>query len=160
MRTARSFKYIGSSTSVTCTTFPSAAATTKRSPRGPSRNGSRKNAMTHTARTPSVAAARLVTVGRPEPRGIGRQDLVDDQQRPVTRRPEFELGVGDDDPALGGIGAPRLVEVEAGAAQALGRGAAQRARHVVHRDVLVVPLLGLRGRREDRRIEPLALQGP
>src|SRR6266540_5094940 len=47
-----------------------------------------------------LATARLVRVSGPEARGIGRQDLVDDHQLALRRRPKFELGIGDDNAAL------------------------------------------------------------
>src|SRR5437764_8895096 len=37
--------------------------------------------------------------GRPEPRGVGREHLVGQRQRPAGVQPELQLGVRDDDPA-------------------------------------------------------------
>src|SRR5437016_14393918 len=42
-----------------------------------------------------LAAAYLIAVGRPEARGVRRQDLVDDEQLTVGRRAELEFRVGD-----------------------------------------------------------------
>src|SRR3989442_11007155 len=46
----------------------------------------------------------LISIGRPEPRGVGREYFVDDDQHTVGRRAEFEFRVGDDDPTIGRIG--------------------------------------------------------
>ena len=48
-----------------------------------------------------LAAARLVLVGRPEPRAVGRQHFVDQNQLAVDLA-ELELRVGDDDAAAAG----------------------------------------------------------
>src|SRR5258706_13320024 len=62
-----------------------------------------------------LALARLIAVGRPEARRVGRQDLVDDEQFAVRRRPEFEFRVRDDDSALRGRIAACLIQRETGA---------------------------------------------
>src|SRR5213596_3716385 len=59
-----------------------------------------------------LALARLIAVGRPKPRGIGSEDLVDDDQVAVGRGPELELRVGDDDTALRRVIATGLVQRE------------------------------------------------
>ena len=51
-----------------------------------------------------LAAAGRVLVGGPEPRGIGRQNLVNQNQLTVEQA-KLELGVRDDDAALPGVGA-------------------------------------------------------
>src|ERR1700704_2587491 len=89
-----------------------------------------------------LAAARLIAVGRPEARGVGRQDFVDDDQLALGSGAEFELGVGDDDAALRGVIATRLVQGETGAPQPLGRESPEAIHDVVERDVLVVTLFG------------------
>src|SRR5213082_1646273 len=104
-----------------------------------------------------LAPAGLITVRGPEARRVGGEDLVDHEQPAVRRRAELELRVGDDDAAPGGVLPARLVQGEAGPLQLVGVRAAQRPRHVRHGHVLVVPHLGLGGGREDRGIEPRAL---
>ena len=46
--------------------------------------------------------ARLIAVGRPEARAVGRQDLVDQDDLARPGAAELELGVGDDDALLQG----------------------------------------------------------
>ena len=53
------------------------------------------------------AAAGAVGVRGPEPRGVGRQRLVDQRQRAALIDAELELGVGDDDAAAERRGPPR-----------------------------------------------------
>src|SRR3989442_15971562 len=92
----------------------------------------------------------LISIGRPEPRGVGREYFVDDDQHTVGRRAEFEFRVGDDDPTIGRIGPARFVQAEAGRPQTLCRIATQRARDVLEGDVLIVTLFGFGRRRKDR----------
>src|SRR2546426_2847335 len=75
-----------------------------------------------------LALAGPVAVRRPEPRGVGREDLVDHEQPPVGRRAELELGVGDDDAARRREGPPGLVQPQARLLQALRKRPAQRLR--------------------------------
>ena len=107
-----------------------------------------------------LAVPGLIAVGRPEPRGVGRQDLVDHDQLTLRRRAEFEFGVGDDDAALRRVIAARLVQSQAGATQPLGGEPAEAAHDVFEGDVLVVPLLGLGRGRENRGIELGAFDEP
>src|SRR5438105_3744822 len=104
-----------------------------------------------------LAAAWLIAVCGPEARRVGGKDLVDHEEAAVRRRAELEFRVGDDDAAPGGVLAARVVQGEAGLLQLVGLTAAQRLRHVRDRHVLVVPHLGLGGRRKDRGVEPRAL---
>ena len=56
-----------------------------------------------------LRAAGLVLVGRPEARGVRREDLVSEDDRPVVGEPELELRVGDDDPrSSSGLGGGRV----------------------------------------------------
>ena len=76
---------------------------------------------------------------------------------PVAVDAELELRVGDDDPALGGVGRAELVERDRQSlelAEALLADELDRAGGV---DVLVVALDGFRRGREDRRRQPLRL---
>src|SRR6267143_5489963 len=91
-----------------------------------------------------LAASCLIAVGRPEARGVGRQDLVDDDQCAVRRRPEFEFRVGDDDAALRSIITAYLIQRETGATYALGHESTEATHDVVKGDVLVVPLFSFR----------------
>src|SRR2546421_6845237 len=104
-----------------------------------------------------LAPAGLIAVGGPEARRVGREDLVDHQQPSVRCRPELELRVGDDDAARGRVAATRVVQAQARPLELLGQWTPDRLHDVRERDVLVVPDLGLRGGREDRRIQPRAL---
>src|SRR3989442_10547584 len=56
-RVAGAPRYVGSSTRATATTLPSAGAITNRSPRGPERTGSRKNTISHKARSSSTTSS-------------------------------------------------------------------------------------------------------
>src|SRR5213593_3760879 len=62
-----------------------------------------------------LALARLIAVGRQEPRGIGCEDLVDGDQLALGSCPELELRVRDDDAALRRVVATGLVQRETGA---------------------------------------------
>jgi hypothetical protein len=97
-----------------------------------------------------LAAAGLVLIGRPEPRAVGRQHFVDEDQL-VVDQAELELGVGNDDAlARRELGAAR-VEVDAPLRQLFAQLAADAGAHVVVGNILVVQaLLGFGGRCEDR----------
>src|SRR5579884_323800 len=98
-----------------------------------------------------LAAARLVLVGGPEARGVRGAYLVAERQRPVRVEPELELGVGQDDAPLAGVGGGVLVEGEGDLAHALGkRAVADQLHRPLEVDRLVVPGLGLSGGGEDR----------
>src|SRR5690606_21230823 len=97
---------------------------------------------------------------RPEPRRVRRQDLVDQEDRPVIELPELELCVRDDDPGLRRDLAAALIDREAPGAELLGEPGAEDGADRVEGDVLVVPVHRLRRRREDRRLEPGALDQP
>src|SRR2546426_663732 len=56
-RVAGAPRYVASSTRATATTLPSAGAITNRSPRGPDRTGSRKNTISHRARSSSTTSS-------------------------------------------------------------------------------------------------------
>src|SRR3989442_5143723 len=56
-RVAGAPRYMGSSPRATATTLPSAGAITNRSPRGPERTGSRKNTISHRARSSSTTSS-------------------------------------------------------------------------------------------------------
>ena len=106
-----------------------------------------------------LAAARLVVLGRPVARGVGRQDLVADDQLAGRVEPELELGVGQDHAVRGGRGRPRR-----------SRARSRRRRTLLHQlavadqgggllevDRLVVADVGLRRGREDRLGQLLGL---
>src|SRR5437867_3372054 len=165
IRVARAFKYIGSSTTATSTILPSAGAITNCSPRRRGRGVAGPLPLGLPAR--EVVAQRLlvearlappwlVAIRRPEARRVGREDLVDHEQPLVGRRrgAELELCVRDDDAARPGVAPARLVQREACLLEPLGERATQRVDDLRKGHVLVVPLLGFRGRGEDGRIEP------
>ncbi len=97
------------------------------------------------------ADADAILLRRPEARGIRRQHLVHHIERAVGVGAELELGVGDDDAALGGIGRGPFVDREGGVAHPLGERAADGRDHLVEADILVVIADRRLGRgREDR----------
>jgi hypothetical protein len=112
-----------------------------------------------------LGAARVVGVGGPEAGAVGGQRLVDEHWLGVLGlapfvelEPELELGVGDDDPALGCILRRRVVDLEGSVAEERHGAFTDEARGLGEGDVLVVGadlLLGRRG--EDRRGEAFAL---
>src|SRR5690606_1747311 len=98
-----------------------------------------------------------VALPRPESGRVRGQHLVDQEERAVRGVPELELRVRNDDVRLGRDDLASLVEREAQATEGAGERVAEPLPHGVERDVLVVALLGLGGRGEDRRVEALAL---
>src|SRR6202161_805244 len=84
-----------------------------------------------------LRAAGSVLVGRPVTGGVGGKDLVGEHDA-VRGDPEFKLGVGQDDAALGRIGGGAIVDVQAEALQFGGGGLADARDHLVEGDVLVV----------------------
>src|SRR6266511_1179458 len=95
--------------------------------------------------------AGLPRVGRPEPRGVRRQQLVAEHEGAVAGPTELQLGVRDDDAPCGSDRRAPPVDVQGGAPELLGRLRADHLRHVVEGDELVVRAgRRLRGRREDR----------
>src|ERR1700761_9303832 len=69
-----------------------------------------------------LAAARLVLVRRPEPRGVRRADLIADCQRPGGIEPQLELGVGEDDPAGAGVLGGEFIQRQRHLPNPLGQG--------------------------------------
>src|SRR2546428_13720304 len=57
-----------------------------------------------------LAPARCVAIGRPEPGGVGRENLVDHEQATVGRAAELELRIGEDDAPGPRAGAPPPVQ--------------------------------------------------
>ena len=104
--------------------------------------------------------ARAVRVGRPEARRVGRQRLVAERDDAVSVDAELELRVGEDDPARLGMRRCEGVEPERCLPRrGVGVGPAQLG-GIVLGDVEVVPLLGLRRRRHDRRRQAVRLAQP
>src|SRR4029453_4940995 len=68
-----------------------------------------------------LIAAGLVLVGGPEARGVGGEDLIDEDDLAVGQAAELEFRVGDDDPARGGVIGGLLVEGKRSLAESLGR---------------------------------------
>ena len=79
-----------------------------------------------------LASARLVLVGRPEPRAVRRQHFVDQNQL-VVDQAELELRVGDDDAALERVFRAARVEVDAPLRKLLGQLAADPRHQVIVR---------------------------
>src|SRR2546427_33114 len=155
-RVAGAPRYIGSSTRATATTLPSAGAITNRSPRGPERTGSRKNAVSHRARSSSTTSTTHTQRPPPAPT----------PHAPIATRAHPGRMKGQPSGAIR-ISAPQERVPSGGgthpgsarswpARPRAGAGAAPRG-HVREAHVRVVPRLGLRGGGEDRRIEPRAL---
>ena len=104
-----------------------------------------------------LALAGLVAVRRPEPRRVGRHGLVDEDQLAVEDA-ELELGVGDDDAALQGVGRAERVELQRRVAHLLRHLPADEVDGRLERDVLVVVADGGLGRRREERLrEPAGL---
>ena len=106
-----------------------------------------------------LRAAGLPVVRGPEARRVRGQDLVAEHDLGARRGAELELRVGDDDPALGGVVAGVLVELEGHPAQLLHqRPVADDLGGALEVDVLVVVAdLGLGRRGEDRLRQPVGL---
>src|SRR5215211_1594536 len=109
-----------------------------------------------------LAVAGLVALRRPEARGVRRERLVAEHDRPVRAPAELELRVGEDDPALARMRRAELVYRYRQAAQLLQqRAVADDLSGAVEVDVLVVVAnLGLGRRREDRLGQLLRLLEP
>src|SRR5436190_5719169 len=103
--------------------------------------------------------AGLVAGGRPEARGIGRQNLVGEHDRAVGAAAQLELGVGEEDAVLARVGGGELVQLDRDAAELLQqRPVADDLSRPVEVDVLVVvAYVGLGGLGEDRLRELLRL---
>ncbi len=97
--------------------------------------------------------SRLVDVRRPEPRGIGRQHLVSDDDIPFFVKAELEFRVGDDDALFKGVGGAFFVYREREVAELLrvvlsvsGEALFKIVDRLLKGDVLVVIAeIGLRG---------------
>ena len=92
--------------------------------------------------------AGAVPVGRPEPRRVRRQHLVDEDQLALGES-ELEFGVRHHDPPLQRMGCSELVQRKRQLLQALGKAATDPFGHLVQGDVDVVARGFLRRRRED-----------
>src|SRR3990170_13900 len=90
-----------------------------------------------------------VLIGGPEAARVRRQALVD-QDHLVVQPAELELRVGDDDAALAGVVPPEAVYGQGAQGDGVGGLFADKLRGLLERDVLVVALIGLRGRGEYR----------
>src|SRR5215469_18687463 len=84
------------------------------------------------------AGAGAVGVGGPEPRGVGRERLIDQRQRAALIDAELELGVGNDDAAARGVRRRKLIERDGGVADTGRERRADELLHLRERDVLVV----------------------
>src|SRR5690606_24335534 len=104
------------------------------------------------------AGADLVLVRRPVARGVGGEHLVHHVQAAVGVGAELELGVGQQDPALGRVGGGVLVQAQGGVADLFGQVGAGQLDRGVEVDVLVVGAdRGLGRGGEDRFGQPLGL---
>ena len=103
---------------------------------------------------------RLVAVGRPEAGGVGRQDLVGEDDLRAGVAAELELGVGEDDPPLGGVLGAARVDLDRDPPQLFHqRPVADDLGRAVEVDVLVVVAdLGLGRRGEDRLRQLVGLE--
>ena len=91
-----------------------------------------------------LAAADLKAVGRPVARGVGRQDLVADDQLAGGVEAELELGVGEDHAALARVGGGEGVQLDRDIAHALHqRAVADELGGALEVDRLVVADVGL-----------------
>ena len=105
-----------------------------------------------------LAVPDLVLVGGPEARRVGRADLVAEREHAGGVEPELELRVGQDHAARPGVLGDRLVDGDRDVAQPPGElVGAHELRGPGQVDRLVVALLGLRRRREDRLRQLLGL---
>src|SRR6266566_6111895 len=97
--------------------------------------------------------AGLVGVRRPEPGAIRRHHLIDQDDAPVLVASELEFGIGDDDTLIAGKLLAEPVDRARHALQRIGDLIADDLAHPRNRDVLVMPVLGLGGGTEDRRLK-------
>ncbi len=95
-----------------------------------------------------LAFAGRVLVGGPEARGIGRQHFINQDQLPLEHA-ELEFRIRDDDAALPGIIAARLVDHQAQVARLRGEIRADDLARLVERNVFVVAGFGFGRWRED-----------
>src|SRR3954470_23104323 len=108
-----------------------------------------------------LPAPDRVLVGRPEARRVGGAHLVAEHELAIGIEPELELRVREDDPALARVVSHRAVDSQRNLAQPLAQLArAGQLGRLIEVDRLVVPDLGLGGRREDRLRELLGLLQP
>src|SRR5262249_39120101 len=91
-----------------------------------------------------------VTLRRPEPRAVGSQHLVDQEDAAVCSDPELELGIRDDNAALRRSGLTVGVDCAGSPLQLASDLGAENPAHVCNRDVLVVSSLDLGGGTEQR----------
>ena len=97
------------------------------------------------------ADADAVFVGGPVARRIRGQHFVHHVQAAIGVGAEFELGIGQQDPAFGGVGGGVAVEAQGRVADLFCQFGAHGLDHGVEVDVLVVVAYGRLGRwREDR----------
>src|SRR5579885_1612533 len=101
------------------------------------------------------AGAGAVRVGRPEAGGIGRERLIDQDERAALIDTELELGVGNDDAAAERMIRGEPIERNRGVANASCERRTDQLLDLRERDVLVVLSHGRLGRRsEDGRRQP------
>jgi hypothetical protein len=96
-------------------------------------------------------------VGRPKAGRVRGERLVPENQASVGGDPKLELRVGDDDPSGGGMLGGEAVQVERHALDLFESCRAHEFGCVCAGDILVVTLLSLRRRREDRLRQALRL---
>ena len=94
-----------------------------------------------------------VTIGVPESRTVGRHHLVDQDDAPICRHAEFELGIRDDNSLVAADLFAERIDRAGHALERVGRFVAEDLAHARDRDVLVVAGFGLGCRAENRRIE-------
>ena len=102
-----------------------------------------------------------IVIGRPEPRRIRGQDLINDHH--LLRRPvqaEFKFGIRDDDPARFGQRGRPLIHRNADPPDLLRQRFADHALHGVIRDIFIMAFRGLGRRREQRLREFLRFPQP
>ena len=104
--------------------------------------------------------ARPVLVGRPEPRAVRRQHLVDQDQVAVRQGAPLQLGVGHDHPPARGVSGRLAVHEQGAEPQPGGPVLAHRLGQPLERHVLVVPAVGLRRRRKNRLRQLVPLPQP
>ena len=89
------------------------------------------------------AAIRGVFDLGPETGGIRCETFVD-QHHFIVKDSEFELGIGDDDPALGGIGTAVFVQVDGPLAYLQGNLVAEEGAALAPGNVFVMARIGFR----------------